>query len=167
MQKRHHENAIIASAFFLFIFEQIADFGQQLDIRRRRGSVGRFFQLFERQLADALDHHENRKRDNDEIDRRLDEIAVIDSHFRRDDRAAVHDSRFDHELEIVEMDSPEQQTEQGHQDIADERRDDFAEGGTDNDTDSHIDYIAAQGKRFEFLECFFHGDKEKGNEFQT
>ena len=65
------------------------------------------------------------------------------------------------------MDSPEQQAEQGHQDIADERRDDFAESSTDNDTDSHIDYIAAQGKRFEFFECFFHGDKEKGNEFQT
>lgn len=147
--------------FFLLVFKQIADFRQQLDIRWRRGSVRRFFHLFERQFAHTLDYHENRKRDNDEIDCHLDKIAVIDGNFWCDNRAAVHDSRFDHVFEIVEMNASDQKAKQGHQNIADERRNDFAEGGTDNDTDSHIDDIAAQGKRFEFFECFFHGDKEK------
>ena len=69
-------------AFFdgiaVLFLEQIADFGQQNDIGRRGGRCGLFFfGLFERQLADELDQNEYGQGDDQEVERDLDEIAVM------------------------------------------------------------------------------------------
>src|SRR5262249_13189841 len=39
-----------------------------------------------------------------------------------------------------------------HQDVVDEGRDDFAEGGTDDDADRQIQHVAAHYEGFEFFE---------------
>lgn len=131
-----------------FSLRMSADFRQQLDIgrRRRRGSRLFFFRLFERQFADDLDEHENRKSDDDEIDGDLNEIAVIERHFRRNDLAAFHDSRSDDEFQIVEMNPADQKSQYRHQDVGNQRRDDFAKSATDDDTDSHVDHIGRAGR---------------------
>ena len=54
------------------------------------------------------------------------------------------------------MNPADQKPQYRHQDVGNQRRDDFAESATDDDTDSHVDHIAAQGKCLEFFQCFFH-----------
>src|SRR3546814_6493608 len=56
--------------------------------------------------------------------------------------------------DIGEIDAAEQQADRWHQNVGDEGADDLAEGGTDDNADSHVEDAAPHG---EFLELFQHG----------
>src|SRR3546814_18440522 len=57
--------------------------------------------------------------------------------------------------DIGEIDAAEQQADRWHQNVGDEGAADLAEGGTDDNADSHVEDAAPPG---ELLEFFQHGE---------
>ena len=53
--------------------------------------------------------------------------------------------------EIGKIHAAEQEANRRHQDVIDEWRDDLAKGSTDEDTDGHVQDIAAHNEFLEFL----------------
>jgi hypothetical protein len=106
------------------------------------------------QVVDGLDHHEDGKRDDQEIDHGVDEEADVPGRgtgglggFQRRVLAFAQN----HE-DVREVDTPQQQPDRRHQDIAHEGSNDLAERGADHDTDRHVQHVATDDEFFEFFQ---------------
>src|SRR5688572_5490051 len=58
------------------LLQQISDLGEERHVRRRGGSGS-----WGPELVDGLDGHEDRKRDDEEVENRLKERTVFDEHW--------------------------------------------------------------------------------------
>lgn len=145
----------------LLFFQQVADFGQQLYVggwsRRSRGRFGLFFPV---ESVDQFDEQEDCKSDDDEVESRLKKIPVVNRHGRDDFARCGCLGLLECDAQIGEIDSADQHADRRHDDIGYQRRDDFAEGRTDYDTDGQIDHIAPHGELLEFVyEFAFHNTR--------
>lgn len=100
------------------------------------------------QLVDTLDEQEDADGDHEEIHDGLNEIANTD--FRRVGGFAQGNDK------IGKIDAAGDPGDDGGEEIVDNAGDDSGKGRTDDNTDGHIDHIAAERKIFEFLNQFFH-----------
>lgn len=137
--------------------EQIANLGQQHFLRRRcRGCFVGLWR-FAAQHVDGLDHHEQRKGHDHELDQRVDEEPDIE---RGHARSLSGRQRRDGDIfgvgqdneQVGKIDPPDDQSYDGHEDVIDQRGHNRCERRTDDDTHRHVDHIAANGKFFEFLD---------------
>src|SRR3546814_552048 len=107
------------------------------------------------QVVDRLYDQEDGKGDDQEVDHRVDEEADVPGGragclgLLQGGILAAAESHED----IGEIDAAEQQADRWHQNVGDEGADDLAEGGTDDNADSHVEDAAPHG---EFLELFQH-----------
>ena len=107
--------------------------------------------------VDRADQQEDGERHNDEADHGVDENTDINGRrtgflggsecFKIAIGQVVE--------EIAEIDIAKQDSNWRHDDVGDQRRDDFAERSADNDTGRHVDDIATHGK---FTKFFEHDD---------
>lgn len=87
---------------------------------------GRFLFLFLLQFAQQADQQEDRERDNQKVQRGLQKVAVVDRDGRLYDLASRRENRFfERDLEIGEVDSPDQQSDRRHDDVGYQRRNRF------------------------------------------
>lgn len=120
------------------------------------------FESFESRLKpeDNAHRQKNGQGDDQEIDDRLDEVAIREQHralachefagrFVEYGRAAKHD------IEAFDIDSGNQ-SDQRHDDVGDQTLDDCVKRGPDHDADSEIDGIALGNKGSEILEKLSH-----------
>ena len=131
--------------FPLLGFQQIADLGQQLLILGGAGRGGGLFLLL-LEGVDGLEPHEDGEGDDQKIDDGLDELAVGDDHGRD-----VTFGGLQGHGEIAEVHSPQDQTNWRHDHVTHEGGDYLAEGGTNDDTDRHVDDVAPGCKGLELL----------------
>ena len=54
-------------------------------------------------------------------------------------------------IQALEVDAGQKHSDRRHHNVVDERTDDFTECAADNDTDGHVDNIAAHDKRFKII----------------
>ncbi len=105
-------------------------------------------------MVDLLDEKEDHESDDDKIDERIQEDAVVDGGRSRCLRfgqgGVVASGEID--IEIGKVDFVEDEPDGRHDDIADQGGDDFAESGADDNTDRHIHHIAFDGEFFELFE---------------
>lgn len=87
-----------------------------------------------------LDDDEDGEGDDEEVDDGLEECTVTDNRFTECD------------TECGDIDTLEDNANEGCDDIGDEGGDDLAKGATDDDTDCEIDDIATECEFFEILE---------------
>jgi hypothetical protein len=97
---------------------------------------------------------EHRKRDDDEIERILKERAVFHSYF------GTGDGRDDIRV-FREVNAAEEHSKQGHRHVGNERRYDFSERGTYDDSNCQIDDVALERERLEILQDLFHTAEKK------
>ena len=92
----------------------------------------------------SLDGDEDGKRDHQELEDRLQKIAVPEEH-----RLA---GMIDGDLhgEIREVHAPQDRRQRRHDHVLDQRAHDPAEGGSDHDADRQVDDASPHGKFFEF-----------------
>ena len=102
--------------------------------RRRRQA--RCYGLFALEAVDGLHAHEDRKRDDHEVDHALDELAV-----GQDDGGNIALGRLEGDRQVTKIHTTDQQTNGRHHHVAYKRGNNFAEGGADDDTDGHVDHI--------------------------
>src|SRR5579859_663123 len=114
----------------------------QQDFLTRRGRVrGRGWRLL--QLVDAFDRDENHEGDDEEVEYRLKERAVLEQ-YGRALGVVAHSHR-----KVAEVDAADQHAERRHDDVADQGGNDLAERGADDDADRQVDHVAFHGKFFE------------------
>lgn len=143
------------------LFQQIPYFPQQF--RLLINFFDHFFLcFFLSHFTDETDDDENGKSDDQKIDDRLDENSVFNFDF-----TDVYSKRS-------EVYSTQQEADGRHQYVIDQRRDDIAKGGADDDPNSKIDDIALGNERFKrlphvpfsfrvwFLKRFTTKNKRKG-----
>src|SRR5690606_20515204 len=117
------------------LFQQIPYFPQQF--RLLINFFDHFFLcFFLSHFTDETDDDENGKSDDQKIDDRLDENSVFNFDF-----TDVYSKRS-------EVYSTQQEADGRHQYVIDQRRDDIAKGGADDDPNSKIDDIALGNERF-------------------
>ena len=58
---------------------------------------------------------------------------------------------FQHEKQVGKIHTADQKPDRRHDNVFDQRVDNLAESGADNDTDSHVYHVAAHGKFFKFV----------------
>ena len=109
-----------------------------------RGRSGFFFGF-----VDEADHEEDDKSDNEEINKSLDEISVVDG--RGFDAFYISG---DGEFEVREIETTDEHRDDRHDDIVDERGDDRSESATDDDTDGKVNHRAAINELFKFFNYF-------------
>ena len=121
-----------------------------------RGSRGRDHDLLLGHLSQPVHrphHDENDERDEEEVDDRVEKQPDIDS--RRSGSLGRVECRILRASQINvdagEIDAPQQQTDRGHQDVADKRRDDLADRTADDDTDSQVDHAAFHSEPLELI----------------
>src|SRR5690606_11463586 len=110
---------------------------------RRRGRRRR--RLLE--LVELADDHEDGEGDDDEVDDRVDELAVAD-----DDGGAAVGRALQRQGEAREVHVAEQDADGRHQHSGDEGPDDLPEGGPDDYADRHVDDVPSHREVLEFLE---------------
>lgn len=121
------------------------------------GGGGRLFLLLVGELGDGVHGLDQRKDDDghdEEVDDGRDETAVVEGGgagflggFEGGVGVAVEGDE-----EVGEIHLAGEQCQAGHDDVVDQRVDDGFEGGTDDDTDGHIQHVAAADKFLEFVD---------------
>jgi len=101
------------------------------------------------QAVDGLDHHEERERNDQELEHRLNERAVFEEHRQTFGTGA------DLHREIREVDAADRKPDRRHDDVRDQGIHDLAEGAADHDADSEVDDAALHREFFEFR-CHSH-----------
>jgi hypothetical protein len=100
------------------------------------------------QLISPFNKQKDGKGNDGEIDDRIKEETIVDA-----DRFGSSLSVMQHDTQITEINFAEQQADGRHENVGDERRDNFSERAADDNTDSQVDDVAAHG---EFFELFKH-----------
>src|SRR5690606_12669775 len=141
--------------------EQVADLAQQDLFFGWHWRQAWRFCFFTLQAVDRLYAHEDRKRDDQEDDHTLDELAV-GQHHRRD----ITLGGLERNRQITEVHTADQQAERRHHHVAYKRGNNFAEGGADDDTDGHVDHITFDREGLELTDhahrLFLVTDKRGG-----
>ena len=143
---------------YLFILQQVADFGEELffGARCRRsgrcsgcGSSFSFFLLAHvlHETEEFLHQEEYGESDNQEVQDFADEGAVRNG----DAFGGCVDEGLDAFACVLAAALGDDGGNGRHYDIADERIDNLAECGTDDDTDGHVDDVALECECFEFF----------------
>ena len=121
-----------------------------------RGSRSRDHDLLLGHLSQPVHrphHEENDERDEEEIDDRSEEQSDIDG--RRPGSFGSVECRILRATEIDvkagEIHARQQQTNRGHQDVVDKRRDDLADRPADDDTDSQVNHATLHSEPFELI----------------
>lgn len=107
--------------------------------------------------VDRLDQEKNTESDDDKVDERLDEVAIVDGgglHLLHtgDDHPGQGD------LQIREVHTTDQPSDRRHDDVVDNTTYDFTKRAADDHTDSHVHSIASDSEIFEFLNKFTHNN---------
>lgn len=109
--------------------------------------------------VDALDHQEDGKGDDDEVDDVGGEQAVIPGDHPGDllslEQRGANCHLFctlDHDEQVAEIHIAQQETNGRHEDVVDQRADDLAEGRADDDADRQVDHVAAHDELLKFFE---------------
>jgi len=113
---------------------------ERLGLRRRHRRSG----ARPLQAVDRLDHHEERERDDQEFEHRLNKHAVAKQH-----RLAFGVGANAHR-EILEIHPTDGKPDRRHDDVGDQGVHDLAEGAADHDTDGEINDTALHRELFEF-----------------
>ena len=137
----------------LFILEQIPYLGEQLLLLAGSRRSGRGLVLLAvGKGVDALHEEEDAERDDEKLDDRLDEHAVVDG--RRYGRIERIDRK--RHLKVGKVHAAYQPTDGRHYYIRDDGGDNLTKGSSDNHADSHIYGVPLDGKLLEFLYKFAH-----------
>jgi len=129
------KNVRFLKKLLIFVFQDIANFFQKHDIGRFCGRRFGFFFFFLKAFENP-DDYKNTDCDDQKIDDGLYKLTVSDRRFA------------DFDTQIRKIDTADQQTDKRHDDIVYEARNDFSERTADDDTDRHIDDIAAGNEFF-------------------
>lgn len=105
-----------------------------------------FFGLFLLEMIDETDKEEDGESDDEKVDNVLNEVAVGDAGV-----VVATENVGDGKDERGEVGTTEKNADKRHENVGDERRDDFAESATNDDTDGEIYDATAIDKGFEFL----------------
>ena len=140
----------------LLLLQQVTNFGQQLflcrTLRLFRGGSGLF--LLAVQLVDALEHQEDTEGDDEEVDDVLNETTVgeyrCSGFLCGSQRGVVSIAKIDEQ--IGKVDAASSQADDRHEHVVDQRGDNLSKRAADDDTDSHVHYVALHGKLFEFTD---------------
>ena len=138
-----NKDALFRKALDLYETEKLAYIRQALaeHLVLRHGAVHR------------LHHQEDGEGDDQEVDQRVDEGAVVEGGraglLGGGERRVL--SRAQHQEQVREVDAAEQLADGRHQHVAHERAHDLAEGAADDHADGQIEDVAAQR---ELLELF-------------
>src|SRR5579871_3014195 len=134
----------------LFGLQQVADFReQQLGGGRRRGGNLRGFIDF----RDEPDDPEDDRGDDDEVQHRIEEHAIVDGdvpgllRIRQSDRRRT----LENEEMVGEINAAGGEAEDGGDDVLDQAGDDAGEAGADDDTDRQVDDIATHDEGLEVV----------------
>src|SRR5690606_38224483 len=103
--------------------------------------------LFALQAIDHLDHEEDRERDDEEVERRLQEGPIVDRHRI----LACLYCRQRHR-QIREIDAADEIPQRRRDDVVHERSHDLAKGSADDDADCHVDDVAFHRELAEFFD---------------
>src|SRR5215217_2193778 len=110
---------------------------------------GRRRRLLPLQPIDLSNHHENDEREDQEVDRDSEEIAVgKQRHAGFGERLVGHRTAVagwragEHHEVAREVEATEDSADDRHDDVLDKRIDDLAERGTDDDADRKVDHVA-------------------------
>ena len=107
-------------------------------------------------FVDGLDHAEHGERDDDEVQNDGDQIAEVDGDLGVNDLAALHHGLLEHPFPRGEVHAAGKNGDKRHDNIVHQRGRDLAERAADDDTDGHVDDVAAHGKRLEFFHKLLH-----------
>src|SRR5262245_24640638 len=114
-------------------------------------SCGRFRFL---QAINLLNEQEDYKGDDNKVKCGLKKDPVIDGGcpccLGRGEGGLWRSGQIDEQAGEIHL--PHQQSNGGHQHVADERRNDFSECSTHNHTDRHVEHVAFHGEVFEFFQ---------------
>jgi hypothetical protein len=132
-------------------FQDVPNFGEQ-NYLGRRTCGGHWLRRF-LEAVHLLDNQEQAKSDDQEFDNRVNEDSVgkygyssIGSLFQRS-----HVLSIQHDKEVREIDPSENQADDRHEDIIDQRRNNFAKRGADNNANREVDYVSLKSKFPEFV----------------
>jgi hypothetical protein len=132
------------------LLQQIADFfQQQFTARRGRRLCHYHLGWWPLQPVEPLDRHEDHEGNDQEVEHRLEEGAVLEQ-----DGGVIGSSPY-LPGQIREINAGQQLAQRRHHHIGHQRRDNLAEGRTDDDAHGHVDDIALHGKFLE-LRCETH-----------
>ncbi|CDX16593.1 hypothetical protein MPLB_1610003 [Mesorhizobium sp. ORS 3324] len=145
-----------ASVLGLFLGEQVADFGKQRDVGRRRrgGGSGLLALQLLAQIVHGLDHEEDNEGKDQKIQRHGDEIAIGEHGALLSRVGQVCGGDIVRQTnEVVGKVDASKRADERHDDVVDQRIDDFGEGSADDDADGQVHHIALGN---EFLKFFQH-----------
>ncbi len=123
-----------------------------------RDRCGRGGLLLTPEAVDTLHQQEHGPRDDQETDNSVNEHAVVNGDrsggLRISERRirAGFGAFLDDEKEVGEIDSAHEQPERRHEHIVDKALDDCAKSASDDDSDRHVNDVAAHGELFEFFQ---------------
>src|SRR5690606_15320698 len=141
----------------LSLREEIANLGQQLLFLRGPGRRrGRFFTLHP---VHRPDDEEQRESHDEEVHEGIDhhapahdDSAGLSGCLERGIGRGAIGTRPQEDVEVREVGASRQHADDRHQDLIDQTADDGRERSTDDDTDRHVDHVAAHTKGFELLQ---------------
>src|SRR5690606_23304717 len=113
-----------------------------------------FFLFLALEAVDAFHQHEHGEGDDDEAHHVIDENAVIDGHRARGlclGQRAELAFALEHHEQIGEIHTAQHQADWRHDHVRDQTLHDGTKGAADDDPDSHVHYVALDGKFPEFL----------------
>ena len=126
--------------------------GQQLFGAGAGGSGGLFFLLLVDQLHGHAKGDEDAEGDDEEVDDVHDEDAIVDGDLLDGlDAGSGGGALLDDILHVLEALVAGENGDEGHDDVIDQRADNFAESAADDDTDGHVYHIALEGESFEIF----------------
>ena len=112
------------------------------------------------ELVDGLDYQEDDERHQNKVEDGGQERTQPQRHRGGDHLAGlVQHLWLQHDVQLTQIDAADEQPDQGHEHVVDQRGGDLAEGGADDHADGHVHHVAAHGKLFEFVEKLLHGVK--------
>jgi len=123
--------------------------------------LGRWRFLFPLESVDGADEKKDDKGDYDKADERADEKAIVEGDsanllgLSQGEVGGRGRALFQDDKEIGEINVPQQQADRRHDHIGNQRFDDGAKGGADDDPNSHVHHVAPHDKLFEFFPHFY------------
>ena len=132
--------------------------GEQLLLIARCRWCSGLLLLLAREHVDGLDQEKNAESDDDKVDERLDEVAIVD-------RGGLHllHTGDDHagqcDFQVGEVHAADQPSDRWHDDVVDNTAHDLTKCTADDHTDSHVHCIASDGKILELLNKFTHNNR--------
>jgi len=165
-EREKRQLCLVLKGRLLILLHEVADLGEDIlsCFLGLFGSGCRLFFLLLFELALYSEHDseedEDRERDEDKVDDSLDEETVSeDVCGGYDSLYAVNyfnNSGSELILEVSDVCTACEKTDERHNDVVDERGNDLTECTADNNTDSHVDNVAFCDEGFEICEEFFH-----------